>query len=382
MRARLLMRPVFAACLASCLAVGAVGAVALGADGAAVLRTDHAADGNRVASGRGPVGSWVDIELEERAAWILPSPSVPGADWIIATPDGRVLRVSESGRLTSLDSLPPGVAPVVELDEAGEIVVSEADAALGGLEGALPDARLVTTSDGHRVALTDATARSSHGVLGDELEAASLTILGPAGSRRVVEIDHPAVIEGIAPIAADLDSDGADELIVTVSDDRDGARLRAYATDGSLVAESQAIGRGFRWRHQIGAGAVGPDGEIELLSVRTPHIGGIVEAFRLVGDRLELVATAGGFSSHRIGSANLDMALLADVDGDDRLELVVPTDEMTALGVLRRTPDGFEVVALLPLGARLVTNVAATMDPGGGLVLAAGTDDGRLRVFR
>ena len=55
--------------------------------------------------------------------------------------------------------------------------------------------------------------------------------------------------------------------------------------------------------------------------MRTPHIGGIVEAYRLVEDRFELVASQPGYRSHQLGSSNLDMALLADLVGDGRLEI-------------------------------------------------------------
>ena len=94
------------------------------------------------------------------------------------------------------------------------------------------------------------------------------------------------------------------------------------------------------------------------------------------------MAARRGFSSHRVGSPNPDMALLADVFDDARPDIVVPNDAMTVLGGLSRIDDGLELVAELPLAGRLVTNVAATTDAAGRLVLAAGTEDGRIRIFR
>jgi hypothetical protein len=167
------------------------------------------------------------------------------------------------------------------------------------------------------------------------------------------------VIEGTAPMLADMTGDGVPEVLVTVSDEDGGARLRVYGSDGGVVAESDAIGRGFWWRHQIGVARLGRDRVSELVVVRTPHIGGVVEAFRLVGDRLELAASEPGFSSHRLGSRNLDMALLADVDGDGRPDVIVPTQDMRWLAVLGRSAAGFEDLGRLPLGGALVTNVAA-----------------------
>jgi hypothetical protein len=148
------------------------------------------------------------------------------------------------------------------------------------------------------------------------------------------------------------------------------------------VAESEPIGQGYRWMHQIGAGRLAQDGRLEVIAVRTPHIGGVVQAYRVVDGRLQVVASAGGYSSHQLGSANLDMALLADADGDGRLNVIVPTQGMDEVALLARRDDGFDELGRLALGGRLATNVAATQDVDGGIVLAAGTDDGRLRIFR
>jgi hypothetical protein len=94
------------------------------------------------------------------------------------------------------------------------------------------------------------------------------------------------------------------------------------------------------------------------------------------------VATTEGYSSHQLGSANLDMALLADADGDGRLDVVVPTQAMDQIAFLARTDTGFAELGRLDLGGRLLTNLAATSGEDGRLVLAAGTDEGTLRVFR
>jgi hypothetical protein len=220
-------------------------------------------------------------------------------------------------------------------------------------------------------------------VLGDELEAAAIDVRDAGGLVVRAAVGDEEVIEGTSAMVAELVPDDlGPELLVTVSDARDGARLRAYDLEGRIVAESEPIGQGFRWLHQIAAAPLGPEGEIEIVVVRTPHIGGVVEAYRLVGDRLERVASLAGYSSHMLGSPNLDMALLADVDGDGRADVVVPTQDRRALGLLARTADGFGELARLDLEGELVTNVAATPTATGDLVLAAGTADGGLHIFR
>jgi hypothetical protein len=357
---------------------------------AALSRTDHTITGNRLVAGCGPLdGVVVDVALRGRPAWVLPDPSDRGGSWFVVLDDGSVEHVitAASGVASVSDDewppLEPGQPPLALALAQGQVVVGSTLGALDWFPDALPDTRLTEVVGSALVALAGPTDRYDHGVLGDEFEASAIEVRDESGALARIEVGAQEVVEGIAAMVVELRPDDAgQELLVTVSDAEVGARLRAYDLAGDVVVESDAIGRGYRWLHQVGADRIAPDGELEIIAVRTPHIGGIVEAYRLVGDRLERAATAEGYSSHQLGSANLDMALLADVDGDGRREVVVPRQGMTELAALRRNEDGFEEIERLPLDGGLVTNVAATPDASGALVLAAGTDDGRLRIFR
>ena len=113
---------------------------------------------------------------------------------------------------------------------------------------------IALSASGRAAVLTSPTSRYPHGVVGDEIEAASLTIPMPDGQvEGIAVIAEPVVIEGISPMRADLDGDGVEEVIVTLSDDDVGARIAGYHTDGTLAAEGPPIGLGSRWRHEIGA---------------------------------------------------------------------------------------------------------------------------------
>jgi hypothetical protein len=304
--------------------------------------------------------------------------------WIVAYDDGRAARLApRSGRLTEIESSlrGAGTPPVLSESEDGRLLVepwSEDDE--DGVADPIPHGRRVS-SGWAGASLAGPTDRYPHGVLGDDVEASALQIWtdnGGDGPR--IELPEHEVIEGISAIAAQF-GERESGFLATVSDAASGARLRAYDEDGDVIAESDPIGQGFRWMHQIGVGRTGPDREIEIIAVRTPHIGGVVEAYRLRGDRFKRVAQIEGYSSHVIGSPNLDMALLVDADADRQLEVVVPTQAMTELAILDRTAEGFEEIMRLPLGGRLTTNVAAAIDRHGRLSLAVGTDDGRLRIF-
>ena len=251
---------------------------------------------------------------------------------------------------------------------------------------ALPDARIVVNDTGQIAVYTAATdQRYVHGVLGDALEAAALTVLEIDDNELTViaQVNLPDndVFEGISPFWADIDEDGVDDLVVTVSNGTVGAQVRAYHADGALLATGPAIGLGGRWRHQLAFGPFGPNGEQELVDVLTPHIGGVVEFYQLNGTQLEIVASLPGYTSHVIGSRNLDMAVAGDFNGDGQPEIVLPTQDRTVLAGLQRTADGVQEVWRLPLDGVLSTNLSAVTLPDNTLALAAGTVDGRLRVW-
>jgi hypothetical protein len=118
-----------------------------------------------------------------------------------------------------------------------------------------------------------------------------------------------------------------------------------------------------------------------LASVLTPHIGGVVEFYQMRGDKLEIVAQVPGYSSHAIGSPNLDMGLAGDLDGDGRIELLVPDQAQEALGAIRRNSEGAETVWSIPIGGRLSSNLAAVAFPNGDLAVGVGREDGVLRLW-
>jgi hypothetical protein len=249
---------------------------------------------------------------------------------------------------------------------------------------ALPDARLLTDEDDRLLLLTDASESYPHGVLGDRIEARSITLVRTKPSVEVIwsaRLPDGDVVEGIAPIWTDLDGDGIREILVTVSNSRTGARLIVFNDAGEPAAFGPAVGRGSRWRHQLAAALFGPSGEIEIVDVLTPHIGGIVEFYRLENDKLNVVAQIPGFRSHKIGSRNLDMAVAGDFDGDGRVELLVPNQTLDEIGGIRRTSDGAEVAWTLPIDGKVSTNMAAVTSGSGGLMLGVGREDGVLLVW-
>jgi hypothetical protein len=247
---------------------------------------------------------------------------------------------------------------------------------------ALLDGRVLSDGKGKLLLLTFPTDVYAHGVLGDPKEAKSVTLLNEKGQvLERIAFYTDQVIEGIAPIWIDLNNDGLREIILTLSNRRDGAQIVVYSESGVLVAQGEPIGTGFRWRHQIAVAPFGPDHEVELVDVLTPHIGGTVEFFQLQGSSLIKVAEVSGYTSHVINSRNLDMALAGDVNADGRIELLLPNQSLSHLGIIQRSLAGAAVLAEIPLNGKLSSNLAAVSIPNGTLAIAAGLDTSILRVW-
>jgi hypothetical protein len=256
---------------------------------------------------------------------------------------------------------------------------------------AVRDARLVTNQTDLIAVYAGATnQRYVHGVLGDDVEGSVLLVfqLSDTIFRVVatVQLDGENVFEGVAPIWADVNEDGIDDLITTVSNSTQGSQIRVYLFDGQQFTgeiNSPAIGQGGRWWHQIAWGPFGPAGENELVAVRSPHVDATVQFLRLNPETntLDVAAEITGFTSHVIGTRNLDMAVAGDFNGDGQPELVIPSADRTAVAGIQHTAEGAQVVWSQPLDGRLVTNLAPATLPNGALALAGGLEDGRLRLW-
>jgi hypothetical protein len=365
----------------------------------------------------------IDVSLDGEPQWVVAVSTDEGSLWAVTLDDGRVQYFEVSGRdvteiAMSPDQIPSDTPPALYIDDSGEvrlITLDDDDASLtthpvlidggadrayvdteGGLVvrnstgetrlpiNAMPDARILMDEKGRLLLLTDATQRYRHGVLGDTTEAASITMVETEPEVRValnIPIPDDTVVEGISPIWADMDGDGTREIIVTLSNARQGAQIVIFNESGEPVAKGPAIGQGSRWRHQIAVAPFGPNGEMELVDVLTPHIGGVVEFYRLEGDDLRIVAQISGFTSHVIGSRNLDMAVAGDFDGDGRTELLLPDQTRTELGAIRHTSEGAEVAWTVDLDERLQTNIMAIALSDGGMVVGVGIAKGTLRLW-
>jgi len=360
-----------------------------------------------------PNASTLDIPLDGTPLWLVSAAVNNEAIFVAVLENGQVQAFKISGQTyepfnISPTQLPAGMSPIlvvsdntaqliappqgaspltnpIRIDNSLIYIATNGDLVLNSTTlqkrlsiNALLDARILIDEQNRLLILTQPTTRYDHGVVGNKVEASEIVLIETEPEIKVIQtipIDTPDVIEGISPIWADIDNDGTRDIIVTVSNSQSGSRIVAFREDGTLLAESPPIGTGYRWRHQIAVADFEVNGVPLLVSVRTPHIGGVVEFFQFKNGNLEIVKEINGFSTHSIGSRNLDSAIVGDFNNDGVNELLAPDQFHTNLGIVSLN----EVLATLPLDGTLTSNLSATTIDGE-IILGAGTAN-KLRIW-
>jgi hypothetical protein len=246
--------------------------------------THQQPDGNRLVAGRGawPKVEPVDLRLTGEPVWVLAARLDVGSVWAAVLTDGRVQAFRAVGETVEEIAIEPARLPahmppllqvadgvpslvtgpssaasqlshpvVLEkagrlafIEDGGDLVVWE-DGQVARLPvNALPDARLLLDEAGRLLLLTHATTRYGHGVLGDKVEAVGITLVETEPILRValtIPLPEPQVVEGIAPIWADLDDDGQVELLLPSQNLAELGAIRR-TTDGADVAWTVPVG--------------------------------------------------------------------------------------------------------------------------------------------
>ena len=386
--------------------------------------TTQRADGDHLIGGIGalPDAPSIDIPVKGVPMWVVGANTLNGTVWLVVLEDGQrqFFDISMDGTVKelALDTTqvhpPLTTPPAIFAGPDGSQIIPSVPAApdaspltppmmIGpkwvyvtdkdGLSinyktlldiNALPDTRLLTDEQGHVLVLSDPTTAYPHGVLGDRIEAGSMTLVSTSPEPtiiRVIGAPEEMVFESIAPIWTDLNGDGQREIIVTASDEKHGARIMVYDEAGNIIAQSEPLGEGFRWQHVIAAGPFGPKSEMEIATVRSPHVAGTAQFYRMNGTSLDIVAQVPGYASHVINTRNLDMAAAGDFDGDGRIELLTPTQNVKALAAVQHADSGGREIWRISLNATLTSNLAGLTLPNGQMLLGAGLSSGVLRVW-
>jgi hypothetical protein len=226
------------------------------------------------------------------------------------------------------------------------------------------------------------TRRYPHGALGSPVHAGSVHALVRSGDGRwqLIEKALPLnrVFEDRIPRLADLDRDGRDEIVLIESDTLRGASLvvLGVAHDSQpprLVERARGphAGSTFRWLNPVGVADFDGDGSLDLASVTTPHVGGVLELLHYRPPALMKFASAMDVSNHRMGALEQSLAVVVEQAGH-RPTLIVPDMTLRALHALRWEAPGrwTELADLKPMSGRVerlvpaADGACATLDDG------------------
>jgi len=207
------------------------------------------------------------------------------------------------------------------------------------------------------------TMRYDHGILGDKIEAAGLTVVLDDGQELRFELPDSRVFEDLEPRLFNLDAEGTDEILVVESDVRLGASLAVYGLDKGKVhriAATPFIGRAYRWLNPVGAGDFNGDSAPDIAIVATPHIGGILELFSYTPPSLTSYARRRGVSTHSIGSTALGMGRV--VRGESKDLILAPSQRHNVLLLLEWIDGKIIEKARVTLPAAMDSGLVPTGD--------------------
>lgn len=230
------------------------------------------------------------------------------------------------------------------------------------LSGQIPHSRVATGKGTIAKAyLSSPTWRYAHGVLGDEIEAASLTLVLDNGKELGYELSESRVFEDLAPRLVNIDEKGTDEIVVVESDSKLGASLAVYGLRKGKVekiASTPFLGHSNRWLNPLGTGDFNGDSVMDLAIVSTPHIGGILKLYSYTPPDLTSYAQMRGISTHFIGSTSLGMGAVAK--GEMKDFIIAPDQRHKELLLLEWIDGKIVEKARVPLESRIVSDLVPT----------------------
>lgn len=226
------------------------------------------------------------------------------------------------------------------------------------------------------------TSRYPHKALGSVVHAATLHVVSSDSAAPKQEVVYTLpfhrVFEDLTVRLADLDGDGRDEMIVIESDALRGSSivvlgLRAQpAKSGNKASAALAItelartaptGGTFYWLNPVGVADFDGDGMLDIASVTTPHVGGVLTLYHYRAPRIEPFAKTMDVSNHRMQDPEQDLAVIVELPGL-RPTVIVPDMTLKALHALRWEAPGQwkELADVKPMAARVQR---MTSIPGG-----------------
>lgn len=171
------------------------------------------------------------------------------------------------------------------------------------------------------------SSRYNHNILGDAIEAEELVVLKD-GITYTNKLSEQYVYEDIKPRLFDVDSDGELEIITIRTHVNKGAGIMIYKiVDNNLTefAWVDEVGLSNRWLNIVAVYDLDNDGNVELVWVQTPHIGGILKVAKIKAGNLQAFSETSPYSNHSIGERNLCLSVVTQTKG--ATSVYVPTQD-------------------------------------------------------
>lgn len=271
--------------------------------------------------------------------------------------------------------------------DAGDLPAEIVKDARPLVKNGLPDGLLVKiggTADIVAGWYTRPTQRYGHAILGDGTEAGGLVIETVSGKTVELVLPKAHVFEDRYPRLVDLDNDGTTEIVTIRASLSAGGSVTVYGLRQGKIEQRGStgfIGLSNRWLNVAGIADFRGSGRKQIAYVETPHIGGTLYFYELVGGKLKRVARLSGFSNHVIGSPEMRLSGIADVNGDGRPDLAVPSANRRALRIVGFVGSGLSELGSAQLPGR-IDKAIKVRTTAGRTSFIVGIDNGRVYEVR
>ncbi len=165
-----------------------------------------------------------------------------------------------------------------------------------------------------------------HEILGDRIEARSIAAILKNDKQIKYTLDDNHVYEDLRVVLHDIDEDKDDEMFVIKTHMQKGASLAVYKVQDETinqVATTGYLNRVYKWLNLVGFGDFDGNGIKNLAIIKTPHIGGYLTLYEYNNSRLKQKYERYGFTNHFIGSHELNMVAVSDLDSDKIDDMVL-----------------------------------------------------------